>query len=90
METIVCVDIPVQMISCTDTNGTITPLRFRFRNSDARIITVHIDRILSSTNENSSVGADYFCMAEIDGIEKSFRLRYSYYTREWKLSHIHI
>lgn len=31
MESILCIDTPVQMISCTDTNGKITPMRFRFQ-----------------------------------------------------------
>ncbi|MDE7176344.1 MAG: hypothetical protein K2O59_00845 [Lachnospiraceae bacterium] len=31
MESILCINIPVQMISCTDTDGKITPMRFRFK-----------------------------------------------------------
>ena len=38
MESILCVDIPVQMISCTDTNGKITPMRFRFRDKTGELI----------------------------------------------------
>lgn len=88
METIVCIDIPVQMISCTDTNGTITPLRFRFKNSDEELVTVKIDRVTASNQDTSTTGIQFDCEAEISGIKKSFQLRYSYYTREWKLSRI--
>ena len=40
MESILCVDIPVQMISCTDTNGKITPLRFRFKDKTGELIAI--------------------------------------------------
>ncbi|MCX4305841.1 MAG: hypothetical protein OSJ69_08550 [Acetatifactor sp.] len=46
MESILCVDIPVQMIFCMDTNGRITPMRFRFRDRNDEIITVEIDSVL--------------------------------------------
>lgn len=44
MENILCIDIPVQMISCTDTDGKITPLRFRFRDNNGEIITITIEK----------------------------------------------
>lgn len=37
--------IPVQMSSCTDTNGRITPMRFRFRDKNTEIVTVEIEKI---------------------------------------------
>ena len=42
VESILCVDIPVQMISCTDTNGKITPLIFRFKDKTGELISVTI------------------------------------------------
>jgi hypothetical protein len=38
MESTLYVNIPVQMISCTDTDGKITPLRFRFRERDGELV----------------------------------------------------
>ena len=58
MESILCVDIPVQMISCTDTNGKITPMRFRFRDRNDEIITININKIISTDQLCSSLGAN--------------------------------
>lgn len=44
MDSVFMIDIPVQMISCTDTNGRITPMRFRFRDKNTEIVTVEIEK----------------------------------------------
>ena len=68
MESILCVDIPVQMISCTDTNGKITPIRFRFRDTEAgELITVTIDKILSEDQGCNQIGVNFSCSAVIHG-----------------------
>ena len=88
MESILCVGAPVQMISCTDTDGNITPMRFRFRDRNGEIITVTIDKILSQDQDKNRVGANFSCMAEIYGARKTFTLRYSYFAHEWRLSRL--
>lgn len=90
METILCLDIPVQMISCTDTNGKITPLRFRFRDKNGELTTVMIHQILKEHAECRAAGVTYTCLARLYGTPKTFDLRYSYYSHEWKLSRMHI
>lgn len=50
MESILCVDIPIQMISCTDTNGKITPIRFRFRDRNGELITINIEKSFQQTS----------------------------------------
>lgn len=90
MESILCINIPVQMISCTDTNGKITPLRFRFRDKDGELVTITIHQILKEYQECSCAGVTYTCLAQLHGIQKTFDLRYSYYSHEWKLSRLHI
>ena len=47
LESILCVNIPVQMISCTDTDGKITPIRFRFRDKTGELVTVTVEKVLS-------------------------------------------
>ena len=59
MESILCVDIPVQMISCTDTNGKITPMRFRFRDKTGELITITIDKVLSEDQDRNKVGVNF-------------------------------
>jgi hypothetical protein len=88
MESILCVDIPVQMISCTDTNGKITPMRFRFRDRNDEIITINIDKIISTDQQCSSLGANFVCAASLYGSQKTFQLRYNYYAHEWRMSGI--
>lgn len=90
MESMLCVNIPVQMISCTDTNGRIIPMRFRFRDKNGEIVTVTIDRVLSEDQNRSSVGVTYSCEAVVCGIKKTFTLWYSYYAHEWCLSKIQV
>lgn len=88
MESILCVDIPIQMISCTDTDGKITPIRFRFRDKTGEIITVTIDKILSGDQDRSRIGAHFSCTAQIYGSQKTFNLRYNYFAHEWRLSRL--
>ena len=90
MESILCVDIPIQMISCTDTNGKITPMRFRFRDKSGEIITVTVEKILSEDQDRNRIAANYTCVAPIYGARKTFDLRYNYYAHEWHLSRLHV
>ena len=82
LESILCVDIPVQMISCTDTDGKITPIRFRFR--------VTIDKVLSEDRDKNRVGVNFSCDAVVYGARKKFNLWYSYFGHEWRLSRLHV
>lgn len=89
MEGILCVDIPVQMISYTDTNGKITPIRFRFRDrEEGELITVTIAKILSEDQGRNRIGGNFSCSAVIHGGKKTFTLWYKYFAHEWRLSHL--
>lgn len=89
MESILCVDIPVQMISCTDTDGKITPIRFRFRDRNGELITVTVDKVLTQDQDRNRIGANFSCAATLYGARKTFRLRYNYSAHEWRLSRVH-
>lgn len=88
MESILCVDMPVQMISCTDTNGKITPLRFRFRDRTGELITIIIDKVLSEDQDRNRVGIHFSCAATLYGTQRIFCLWYNYFAHEWRLSRI--
>lgn len=90
MESILVIDIPVQMISCTDTNGRITPLRFRFMDKTGELIAVTIEKIVKSEQDISRIGAEYQCEASMQGMKRSFTLRYNYAAHEWHLSRMSI
>ncbi len=90
MESVLCVDIPVQMISCTDTDGKITPIRFRFRDKTGELVTVTVEKVLSEDQNTNRMGACFSCSARIYGRQKIFSLRYSYLSHEWRLSRLRI
>lgn len=50
-------NIPIQMYSCTDTDGKITPLKFKFQEKTGCIRTYQIVRILKA--QHMSVGNTY-------------------------------
>ena len=78
------------MISCTDTDGKITPLLFRFRDRDESIVTVTIDRIIDSDQKPNGLGASFTCAATVCGSEKRFNLHYSLYSGKWVMKRIGI
>lgn len=86
MENIFFLNIPIQMISCTNTDGRIIPLKFKFKNKDGSIVTVFIKTVLSS--EKNQIGIRYVCTADISGSEKSFTLWHSFYSHDWKLTQV--
>ena len=88
METILCIDTLVQMISCTDTNGKITPMWFRYCDRNGELITINIDKVISTDQEEGSLGANFICTASLYGMQRTFRLRYNYYAHEWRMAGI--
>lgn len=86
MESILRVNIPIQIISCTDTDGKITPLKFRFEDKSGKLITVNIDKILSS--DKISMGVNFVCTSMNYNLQREFRLRYSHVDHTWKMTDI--
>ena len=76
------------MISCTDTNGKITPMRFRFMDKNGERITVNVERVISTDQFTNKVGACFECAATYFGSEKRFFLYYSGFSGTWSLSKI--
>ena len=90
LESILCVNIPVQMISCTDTDGKITPMRDRFRDKTAELVTVTIEKVLSEDQDRNRVGVNFSCAAVVSGARRTFTLWYNYFAHEWHLSRLHV
>lgn len=90
LESILCVNIPVQMISCTDTDGKITPMRFRFRDKTGELVTVTIEKVLSEDQDRNRVGVKFSCAAVVSGARRTFTLWYNYFAHEWHLSSLHV
>ena len=88
MDSFLYTNIPVQIISYTDTDGKITPMRFRFTDRDGQSVTVKIDRIISTDRKPNNLGVSYECSAESCGALKRFYLYYSGLSGIWLLSHL--
>ena len=88
MESFLCTNIPVQMISFTDINGTITPMRFRFTDKDGERVTVNIEKIVSTDRAPKKIGTTYECTATFYGTVKRFYLYYSSFSGVWSISKI--
>lgn len=90
MESILNLCINIQMISVTDTNGVIHPVRFRFRDKTGEIVTVNIKTVEKSDQGQNNFNINFLCTAIIDNILKRFELRYSISQHKWFLSKIQI
>ena len=88
MDSYLCVNIPIKMIAYTDLDGKITPMRFQFTDADGSLVTVKIDRILSSDQPKSKIGATFECASTMSGVEKRFKLYYSSMSRRWGVQQI--
>jgi len=76
------------MLSFTDTNGKITPIRFRFADRDGELITVKIENIISYEQRARNLGVSYECTATFYGASKHFTLYYNSFSGTWVLSRI--
>lgn len=66
----------------------ITPIRFRFRDRNGELVTINIDKIISTDQKRGSLGANFICTAALYGTQRTFRLRYNYYAHEWRMAGI--
>ena len=85
MESIINIDIPIQMISCTDRDGKITPIRFRFQDKNDEIVTINIESVISRKLDTNKACTKYTCSAHVHGIQKTFVLNYNFCLHQWKL-----
>ena len=88
MESYLWTNLPIQMISCTDTTGKITPIRFRFVDRDGERVTVNVERIIDSDQKPNGLGASFTCAATFFGSEKLFYLYYSGFSGKWSICKI--
>ncbi len=73
------------MISCTDFDGKIIPLRFRFRDNDGSIVAISVDQIITSNQKNNRFGINFECIAKQNGREKRMIVYYSLLLNKWSL-----
>lgn len=81
------VNIPIQMLSLGDTNGRITPIRFRFQTGETMIETVMIEKTVSR-DEVNYVGIrekQFICTAVINHERHIMEIRYNVGTQKWRI-----
>lgn len=81
------VNLPVEMISKTNLEGVITPVKFRLVGEDEAWIQIKVDQII--TKELNKLAGNktwvYECQSIINGTKKPYQLRYEVDTCKWKL-----
>ena len=78
---------PVQMFYVTDTSGKMTPLRFRYKNSEGEVKMASIEQVISR-EECHFAGIDerkIICTAMIEGDRVPLELRYHVNSQKWRV-----
>ncbi len=76
---------PIQMFSVTSTLGDITPLRFRYENSEHEIITVNVDEIHAKREMTIGKGGSliFTCASALDDLKMLYQVRYEIGSHKW-------
>jgi hypothetical protein len=78
---------PIEVISYTDNNGNLRPLRFRIIKEDETLEVIRIDRIIRKITER--IAGNYMhaftCQSIINNSEKVYELKYELDTCKWIL-----
>lgn len=78
---------PAQVASITDTDGTIHPQWFRFKNSDGELITIKNFRIKRESPDSNLIGKNFLCVSAVYGQEQEFFLCYNYSRHTWTIEY---
>jgi hypothetical protein len=78
---------PIEVISVTDTKGTITPLRFRLILEVGSNQVIKIDKVITRELEKlaGNLMISFKCQSLIGDEQKLFELKYELSTSKWKL-----
>lgn len=58
----------IAMISCTEADGKITPIRFKYQEQDETLVTVNVDAVRSRKQVPNGISFD--CFVTANGIRK--------------------
>jgi Uma2 family endonuclease len=81
---------PIEVLVWSEPDGNQRPLRFRLENKDGELVVVHVEQILSQT-ENGWAGNPmviYDCQRLIGNRQRRFELKYEKKTCKWWLYRI--
>ncbi|MCB2310628.1 hypothetical protein LGL55_05760 [Clostridium tagluense] len=79
--------LPIEMVSYTDSKGTIQPIRFRMQIGDEPMQVIKIDKVIVKETEKlaGNIMIVYRCQSLIDDIMKLFEIKYEISTCRWIL-----
>jgi len=78
---------PIEMVSWSDKNGNLKPVRFRIENEDESVSVIKIDKVLTMDREKLAGNhmLVYKCQSVIKGAERLFEIKYELNSCKWIL-----
>lgn len=78
---------PVKMISVSEEDGFVTPIKFQMKNEEKEYITVKIDSIVLREEEKLAGNRMliFRCQSNFSGLVKVFELKYELNSMKWYL-----
>ena len=79
--------LPIEMVSYTDKQGSIKPIRFRMQIEDEPMQVIKIDKVIVKETEKfaGNIMIVYKCQSLIDNAIKLFEIKYEINTSKWIL-----
>ena len=79
--------LPIEMVSYTDKQGSIKPIRFRMQIEDEPMQVIKIDKVIVKETEKfaGNIMIVYKCQSLIDNAIKLFEIKYEISTSKWIL-----
>ena len=78
---------PIEMISWTDLNGNMNPIRFKITKDDESSSVVKINKVISRDKEKlaGNIMLVFKCQSVINEIERLYEIKYELSTCKWML-----
>ena len=79
--------LPIEMVSYTDNNGNIKPVRFRMQIGDEPMQVIKIDKVIVKDTQRfaGNIMTVYKCQSSINNVTKLFEIKYELSTCKWIL-----
>lgn len=78
---------PIQVVCWMDEKGNVNPVRFKYMEKDESYKVIRIDRVMQKDKEKLAGNPMivYRCCSNIEGINKTFEIKYELQTCKWML-----
>lgn len=78
---------PIEIVTVTNENGIITPIKFKVKDEEGASVIIKIDRILFSEKEKlaGNIMLLYRCKSLIGDVEKIYEIKYELSSCKWLL-----